>query len=87
MLDYIIYFILKYTYLISGMIFLVKTYLFVRYKNKNWRFYEFFYFNQVNIKYTSTNERAKMKRTQNVLSFTIFILLIIQLLSILLFSS
>ena len=42
MLDYIVYFILKYTYLISGMVFLVKTYLFVRYKNRNWRFHEFF---------------------------------------------
>ena len=85
MLDYIIYFILKYTYIITAAIFLVKAFLFIRYKNKKWRFAEFIYFNQVNIKYTSTAERAKAKRIQNTLSVIIFVFLIIQLLSIALF--
>ncbi len=87
MLDYIIYFILKYTYIISAVIFLVKIFFFLRYKNKNWRFSEFLYFNQINIKYTSTVERAKMKRTQNVLSIVILSLLLLQLLSLALFAS
>ena len=87
MLDYIIYFILKYTYIISAVIFLLKVFLFLRYKNKNWRFGEFLYFNQINIKYTSTVERAKMKRTQNALSIIIVALLFLQLLSLVLFPS
>ena len=82
MLDTIIWFILRYTYVIIGAIFLVKAYLFVRHRNKYWRFTEFFYFNQVNIKYTSTAERAKLKRIQNTLSVVILALLIVQLLSI-----
>lgn len=84
MLDNIIWFILRYTYIIIGVIFLVKAYLFIRHRNKNWRFTEFFYFNQVNIKYTSTAERAKLKRIQNILSVVILTLLIVQLLSIVL---
>ena len=85
MLDDIIYFILNYSLVVMAVLFLVKAILFIIYKNKNWRLFEFIYFNQVNIKYTSTSERARAKRLQNTLSFIILVFLILKLLTSILF--
>lgn len=84
MLDNIIWFILRYPYVIIGVLFVFKVFFFLRHRNKHWRVSEFFFFNQVNIKYTSTAERAKLKRTQNLLSILILALFILQLLSLVL---
>lgn len=84
MLDTILYFVVKYSFVITAMLFLVKFLLFLRYKNKNWTIIEFFYFNSVNIKFTAKAERARLKRLQNSLSVAILLLLIFQLFSALL---
>lgn len=85
MLDATIYFLLNYTYVIIGLLFLLKTILFIRHKNKNWRLSEFLYFNQLNIRFTPNLERAKLKRLQNFLSYIILFLLVVQLVILALF--
>lgn len=85
MIDFIIYFFLKYTYLFISLSFLVKIFLFIKHRNKKWKIIDFLYFNQVNIKFTPNSERAKIKRIQNVLSLVILILIVVQVLSVLLF--
>lgn len=79
MLDNIIYFIIIYSYTIIGILFLLKIILFILYRTKNWSLFEFFYFNQVNIKYTASVERARVKRFQNILTFLIVFILILKL--------
>lgn len=80
MLDMIIYFLLKYSYVIAAVLFLIKTILFFKNKNKNWTVIEFLYFKPSNIQYTSSAERAKLKKIQNQLSLTVVTFLVIQVL-------
>ena len=70
MIDNIIYFVINYSYTIMAVLFLIKAILFIIYKNRHWRLHEFLYFNQVNIKYTSTVERAKAPKIVRVRKFT-----------------
>lgn len=79
MLDFAIYFLMKYLYVLAAVLFLIKTFLFVKNKNKNWKPAQFFYFNPSNIQFTPSAERAKLKKTQNQLSIAIAILLGIQI--------
>lgn len=85
MLDLILYFLLKYTYLLAAALFAVKIILFLKHKNKNWTLLQFIYFNQINIRLTSNSDRARLKKLQNSLSIAIVILLAIQILSVLFF--
>jgi len=78
MLDLIIYFLLKFSYLIAVALFLIKIFLFFKNKNKNWTVVEFLYFKPTNIQFTSNSDRAKLKRVQNQLSIAITVFLIIQ---------
>lgn len=78
MLDVIIYFLLKYAYVLSAVLLLIKTFLFIKNKNKNWTIGQFFFFTPTNIQFTPSAERAKLKRVQNQLSIAIALLLIIQ---------
>lgn len=43
MLDLIIYFLLKYTYVLAAVLFLIKSFLFVKNKNKNWKVNQFLF--------------------------------------------
>ena len=86
MLDAIIYFLLKYTYVFISILFIIKFFLFFKHKNKNWTIMQFLYFHPVNIKLTANIERAKSKRTQNTLSIFILILLVIQVFLVMFFS-
>ena len=79
MFDIFIYFILKYIYLFSVVLFLIKIYLFVKNRNKNWTIAHFLYFNPNTIHYSSNEVRAKLKRIQNHLSFAIIIILVVQI--------
>jgi hypothetical protein len=85
MLDLIIYFFLKYSYLIAVFLFLIKIFLFFKNKNKNWRVIEFLYFKPTNIQFTSNVERAKLKKVQNQLSVAIIVFLVIQVIVALIF--
>jgi len=78
MLDIIIYFLLKYSYLVAVFLFLIKIFLFFKNKNKNWTVVEFLYFKPTNIQFTSDAERARLKRVQNQLSIAVAVFLIIQ---------
>ena len=78
MLDSIIYFLLKYTFVFTAVLFVVKFLLFIRHKNKHWTIIDFFYFNEINIKFTQNVERVRLKKIQNSLSITILVLLILQ---------
>lgn len=79
MLDVIIYFFLKYCYVLAVLLFLIKIFLFIKNKNKNWTTLQFFYFNSMNIQFTPKVERARLKRIQNQLSIAIIITLAIQM--------
>ena len=79
MIDSIIYFLLKYFYLLAGVLLLVKILLFIKNKNKRWTVLQFLYFNSVNIQFTESAERAKVKRIQNLLSIAILIILFLQI--------
>jgi hypothetical protein len=79
MLDTIIYLLLSYAYVVAAILFLIKTFLFFKNKNKNWRLVEFLYFTPTNIQFTSNVERAKLKRVQNQLSGGVILFLLIQL--------
>lgn len=79
MLDVVIYFLLKYAYVLAILLFVVKTVLFVKNRNRNWRLTQFLYFNPTNIQLTSKPERAKLKRLQNQLSIAIVIFLVLQI--------
>ena len=78
MLDIVIYFFLKYSYIIAALLFSIKTFLFFKNKNKNWTVVEFLYFKPTNIQFSSDADRAKLKRVQNQLSIAIIVFLIIQ---------
>ena len=60
MLDFIIYFLLKYTYLLAAVLFLIKSFLFVKNKNKNWTMSQFLYFNPSNIQFTPGQEHQQV---------------------------
>lgn len=79
MLDVIIYFFLKYAYVLAALLFLIKTFLFLKNKNKNWTIVEFFYFPSSNIQFTQNAQRARLKRVQNQLSIAIIIFVVIQI--------
>jgi len=79
MIDSIIYFLLKYFYLLAGVLLLVKILLFIKNKNKRWTVLQFLYFDPVNIQFTESAERAKVKRIQNLLSIAILIILFLQI--------
>ncbi|MCW3080669.1 MAG: hypothetical protein JWR87_2099 [Segetibacter sp.] len=79
MLDFIIFLLLKYTYVLAAVLFLVKIFLFLKNKNKNWTMSQFLFFNPTNIQFTPNAERAKLKRVQNQLSIAIIVLLAIQI--------
>jgi hypothetical protein len=51
----------------------------VKNKNKNWTFMQFLYFNATNIQFTSSSERARLKKVQNQLSIAIMIIIVIQI--------
>ncbi len=78
MLDTIIYLFLSYAYVVAAILFLIKTFLFFKNKNKNWTLVEFLYFKPTNIQFTSNVERARLKRVQNQLSVGIILFLLIQ---------
>jgi hypothetical protein len=67
MLDFFIFLLLKYTYVLAAILFLVKIFLFVKNKNKNWTISQFLFFNPTNIQFTPNAGRAKLKRMQNQL--------------------
>lgn len=79
MLDFVIFLLLKYTYILAAVLLLIKTVLFVKNKNKNWTFMQFLYFNATNIQFTSSSERARLKKVQNQLSIAIMIIIVIQI--------
>lgn len=79
MLDLIIYFLIKYAYVLAVLLFVIKMFLFIKNKNKNWTVSQFFYFNPTNIQFTPSAERAKLKKVQNQLSIGIMLFLIIQI--------
>ncbi|MCW3113978.1 MAG: hypothetical protein JWR18_2374 [Segetibacter sp.] len=79
MLDFVIFLLLKYTYILAAVLLLIKTVLFVKNKNKNWTFMQFLYFNATNIQFTSSSQRARLKKVQNQLSIAIMILIVIQI--------
>ncbi len=85
MVDVVIYFLIRYTYVLAAILLLIKSFLFIKNKNKNWTVSQFLYFNPSNIQFTPSPERAKLKRIQNQLSVAIIILLLIQLVGKLLF--
>ena len=85
MLDFIIYFLVKYTYVLAAALFIIKIFLFVKNKNKNWTVVQFLYFNPSNIQFTPSPERARLKRVQNQLSIAIMIFLFIQIVGKVLF--
>ncbi len=80
MLDSIIYFLLKYIYVIAAVLFLIKILLFLKNNNKHWTVSQFLYFNPSNTQFTQNAERAKVKRIQNLLSIAIIIILLFKLL-------
>lgn len=79
MLDFVIFLLLKYTYILAAVLLLIKTVLFVKNKNKNWTFMQFLYFNATNIQFTSSSQRARLKKVQNQLSIAIMIIIVIQI--------
>jgi hypothetical protein len=85
MLDSIIYFLLKYLYLLAALLFIIKFLLFIKYKNRRWTLIQFIYFDPTNIQLTPSAERAKLKRVQNQLSIAIMIIIAIQIVSSALF--
>lgn len=78
MIDSLIIFLLKYGYLISAALLIIKIFIFIKHKNKTWTFGQFLFFDQLNIKLTSTVERARLKRVQNLLSILILTFLLLQ---------
>ena len=85
MIDYLISFSLKYSYLLIAALFVLKIVFFIRHRNKNWTIAQFFYFDPLKIKFTSNNERAKLKRLQNTLSIAIVLMILVQLAMIMMF--
>lgn len=78
MIDSLIIFLLKYAYLISAALLIIKIFIFIKHKNKTWTFGQFLFFDHLNIKLTSTVERARLKRVQNLLSILILTFLLLQ---------
>jgi len=67
-----------YSYVLGGVVLIlavIKTVHFIKNKNRNWKFRHWFYFNQNNIKASTNNERARLKRVQNAYSISIYTLL------------
>lgn len=78
MLDVIIYFLMKYAYIIAVALFVIKVLLFVKNRNKNWTLIQFFYFDSTNMQFTQNATRIKLKRVQNQLSISIIVFIVIQ---------
>jgi hypothetical protein len=79
MVESIYQFILRYFYFFMDALIIVKIILFIRDKNKSWKFLQFFYFHPFNIMNTEKGKPRKLKRRQNFLSIVILVMLIIQL--------
>jgi hypothetical protein len=56
---------------------IIKTIHFLKHKNRNWKFRHWFYFSRKALNLSTSDERAILKRKQNVYSIFIYILLII----------
>lgn len=70
----------EYSYISAGVVLIlaiIKTLHFIKNQNRNWKFRHWFYFNQNNIKVSTSNERARLKRIQNTYAICIYILLFI----------
>jgi len=78
----------SYRYLLDGILLLlivIKTVHFVKNKNYNWKVYHWIYFSEYNIKGSTSNDRAKLKKKQNLFSLIILLVLVIDLVVMLLF--
>ena len=70
----------EYSYVLVAVILilaLIKTVHFIKNKNRNWKFRHWFYFSRKALNLSTSDERAILKRKQNVYSIFIYILLII----------
>lgn len=78
----------SYRYLLDGillMLIIFKTVHFLKNKNYNWKTYHWIYFSEYNIKGSTSSDRAKLKKKQNLFSLIILIVLVIDLVIMLLF--
>ncbi|HEX8462219.1 MAG TPA: hypothetical protein VF623_12345 [Segetibacter sp.] len=80
-------FILHYTYIITIVLFLVKSALFIHYKNEKWRLLQFIYFDARTTRLSVNKKRSALKKVQNFLSIAITALLILNLSVVLLINN
>jgi len=70
----------EYSYVLAGVVLIlaiIKTVHFIKNQNRNWRFRHWFYFGQNNIKASTSENRARLKRMQNAYALCIYILLFV----------
>ena len=80
MLDAIIFFLLKYTYVFIALLFGTKTFLLLTIDYKSGSFSKFFYYNYTNLVLSSNRKRYRYKKIQNNLTIGILFLVVIQIL-------
>ncbi len=80
MIDLLIYSFLHYTYILILILLVAKTVFFFHNRSKRWKMNHYFHFSGYNIRRTEDPKREVQKRTQNWLSFTLLILIILQIL-------
>ncbi|MCY7423071.1 MAG: hypothetical protein LH478_15170 [Chitinophagaceae bacterium] len=82
MVDNILYelvLILPYLAIVSGILILLKLYLFVTNKTSSWKLFNFFFFNHRHIETSFSQSGKKNKEIQNLFSIAIAILIILSL--------
>ena len=86
MVDNIIYelvLILPYLAIVSGILILLKVYLFFTNKTSSWKLHHFFFFNYRHIETSYSQSGKKNKEVQNIFSIVIGILVVLSLLGLL----
>lgn len=71
MLDQIIFHFREIAAILIGILSLSKIYIFLKYKSKKWKLFNFFYFSAENISLTEDVRRQPIKRLQNRLTIAI----------------
>lgn len=86
MVDNILYelvLILPYLAIFSGILILLKTYLFITNKTSSWKLHHFLFFNYRHIETSYSQAGKKNKEIQNIFSIIIAILVVLSLLGLL----
>ena len=75
--------ILPYLALVSGILLLLKAYLFYSKKTSSWKLFNFFFFNHRHIETSYSETGKKNKEIQNIFSIVIAILIVLSTIGLL----